>query len=258
MSRKGKVHKPWTEDEIHRLLELKKTNSSARVGELLGRSRACVDGKLKYVKKKGATKGVSRRQWSEEDREMLRRMWPDHTRQEVATALGRHVSHVADYARYMGLRTSEQQRLAKGWTYINRRDISYAPWTGAQADELRRLLETRSLGDIALITGRSLRSVRYMRGALKNGTWSPSGYRLWSEQEKERLRLMWPAHSLAEVAASLGRSEQSIAKRVVKLGLKKSPAYLMLHPGSAYYTYPPELRECIQLAKQIERKLSDR
>lgn len=188
----------------------------------------------------------------------LRRMWPDHTKQEVAAALGRHVSHVASYAGYMGLRKSQQQLLAKGWKCMDRKDIPYAPWTRAQADELLLLLETCSLGEIASATGRSISSIRYMRSALKNTAWSPLGYRAWSEQEKERLRIVWPDHSSAEVAASLGRSEKSVARRAVKLGLKKSAAYLMLHPGSIYYTYPAELRECIQLAKQIERKLSDR
>ncbi len=258
MSMKGEVHKPWTEDDVRRLLDLRKTNTLSRVGEILGRSRPCIASKLNYIKTKGTTQVRKRRQWSKEDRETLRRMWPDHTKQEVATALGRNVSHVVDYARYMGLRMSQKHRLAKGWQHMERKDFPYAPWTRAQADELLRLLETCSLGSITLITGRSLGSVRHMCRALKKGNWSPLGYRAWSEHEKETLRLMWPDHSLAEVAASLGRSEKSVAKRVTKLRLRRSATYLILLNQSAKNAYPPELRECIQLAKQIERKLGDR
>jgi len=258
MSRKEKVRKPWTEEEISRMVELSKTKTSAQVGALLGRSMKSIVNKLRSIRTKAAPQARWLRQWSEEDRETLRRMWPDHTKQEVAAALGRHVSHVVSYAHYMGLRVSEQQRLAKGWQRMDRRGSSYTPWTRAQADELLRLLETCSLGNIALITGRSLDSVRLMCRALKKGTWSPSGYRAWSEREKETLRLMWPDHSLAEVAAALDRSEKSVATRVTKLRLRKSATYLILLNQSAKNAYPPELRECIQLAKQIERKLGDR
>lgn len=258
MTKKREVYKPWTRDEISKMLELKKTNTSVQVGKLLGRSGKSIDKKLWHIKIRGATQVTWLRKWTEEDREMLRSMWPEHTKKEVAAALGRHVGHVLSYAQRMGLRNSDQLRLAKGWQHVNQKDVSHAPWTRAQADEVLHLLETYSLGEIASITGRSLDSVRYMRDQLKSGTWSPSSYRVWSEHEKETLRLLWPDHSLAEVAAFIGRSEQSVAKRVTKLRLRKSATYLMLLNRRAKYAYPQELRECMLMAKQIERKLSDR
>ena len=257
MSRKGGVRKPWTEDEIRQLLELKKSNTSVQVGELLGRSGRSISWKLSYIKK-GKIQVRWDRHWSKDDRETLLRMWPDHTKQEVAIALGRHVGLVAAYARYMGLRESQQQRLAKGWQRMERTGVAYCSWTRDQADELLRLLETCTLEEVASATGRSIAAIRCKRAALKNGACSHSSRRGWSAQEKETLRLMWPDHRLAEVAAALGRSEKSVEMGAARLGLKKSVAYLLLHVGSAYHAYPTELRESIQMAKQIERKLNDR
>jgi transposase-like protein len=113
MSRKGEIRRPWTDQELQKMLQLLKEHKVAIVAKMIGRSRLSVQDKVHVIRVRGLQPARPFNPWSDEDREKLRRIWPDHTKQQAADALGRSVSSVQIYARYMGLKKSQEHLLSK-------------------------------------------------------------------------------------------------------------------------------------------------
>ena len=98
-------HAPWTRGEISNLLLLMKSHTLDQVAKILGRPRGTVY--YRYIRALAGDRSTARapyRPWSERDREILRRMWPNHCLRDVAAALGRESASVEIYAkRHLGL-----------------------------------------------------------------------------------------------------------------------------------------------------------
>ncbi|WP_211368933.1 HNH endonuclease signature motif containing protein [Pseudoxanthomonas jiangsuensis] len=68
--------------------------------------------------------------------------------------------------------------------------------------------------------------------ARKGKALGPTGPRVdWSADEDAKLRALYPDTMTSDVAVALGRSLQSVRNRVVRLGLRKSEAFMASKPG---------------------------
>lgn len=141
---------------------------------------------------------------------------------------------------------------------MTRKGKSGRPWTLEQVDEMLRLRRSHTVASISKIVGRSERSVSAKLQAVVAGRRTTRKYHEWSGEDIETLRGMWPSHSCIEIASRVGLTPKSVQRKAERLGLRKPVAYLMTHTTSAYLAYPKELRDCIQLAKQIREKINER
>ena len=187
----------------------------------------------------GLHRPVRRRRWSRTEDAIVRDGYADGlTCSEIAAGLEhRTPTAIAARARKLGLATYARA------------------WTGADDARLGRILAARSTDDAARLLGRTPEAVRGRArrlGITASVTRAPAraGAR-WSEGE-DALLVLHAGLNPAMLSALLDRSDQAIAQRLRRLGLRTGRWRSPHHPSPANGGFTPGERAL------IERELRDR
>ena len=180
----------------------------------------------------GLHRPARRRRWSRTEDAIVRDGYADGlTCSQIAAGLEhRTPTAVAARARKLGLATYARE------------------WTGADDARLGRILATRSTEDAARLLGRTPEAVR--RRARKLGITGPvsraparAGAR-WS-QDEDALLVLHAGLNPAMLSALLDRSDQAIAQRLRRLGLRTGRWRSPHHPSHASGGFTPGERALI-------------
>ncbi len=192
----------WNEDEIHYLRKHYGRVPNVTLAEELGRS-------VDAVEIKAGRLGLSRKIVRLTSAQMA---W-------VRENVGRISYH--NMARTLGVSDATVMEIAHSNGY--RPKLDSRPWTEMEDDLLRRRYGELSNREIAAELQRtprmvSTRAVELGLAAARVGRTRRGAY---SAEEDKSIRVMLASHSLVEIAEALGRSYDSIAKRIQRLGLQR-------------------------------------
>lgn len=127
-------------------------------------------------------------------------------------------------------------------------------WTAEEVALVNKLIPSMTYREIGAHVGRSPKAIEVMAGRRTSRPNKRSAD--WTEEEDAMLRRLFPDHTTNQAAERLGRSAKSVERRAARLGLQKSPAYLV-GIGRDYQLLAPELREVITLTKKIRKELKN-
>ena len=142
--------------------------------------------------------------WSEDEIELLKRLFPCGGAGEIAKQTGRPLTAVRQKAYNMGIKTDK-----------------YHFWLANEIQLLKELYPNESIHNIAEKLGRSEQAIRdkaYIAGLKDKKEKAP----LWSNQEIALFKKMYPDNSIRDIANKLGRTVLAVQQKAYKLGLRKS------------------------------------
>lgn len=183
------------------------------------------------------------RPWTKKEFRFIEKNWLTMKDAEMAEQLGRTRPSVA-------VHRVKVLKLVK--------ERSGPTWTEEDDEMMRSLygqVDTRFLAAMLSRTFNSLKSRAFDLGISSPKTVIALP---WSKAEIEILRLHYPTQALPDFAHLLpGRPLDAIKRKLMKLHLKRDPAYLLASKNARFSGYPRELQELIHLLNQVQRKLKD-
>jgi hypothetical protein len=140
--------------------------------------------------------------WSEDEIELLKKLFPSGGAREIAKQIGRPLIAVRQKAYNMGIKT-RGNRL----------------WSADEVRLLKKLYPNEIVRSIAEKLGRSYRAVGFKARTIGL---KKEKYPLWSNQEIRLLKKMYPDKSARDIANKLGRTVLAVQQKAYKVGLRKS------------------------------------
>lgn len=230
--KKKRFHRghPWSDKELADLQKMYPSRTNGALELHFGRSWQSILSKANQLGlKKPKNRNRKRRPWSDLEIGLLRALYPDTPREEIADQLiGRSLHAVQGMAHILGL------------SRMN-------PWTEEEVALLRQLWPDRTLSELAGILERSQRAVKSKARKLglrrrpivdadsgdndeaiasrERRSKRPAS-RPWSEEEVKHLKHVYRTSSPKEIARDLNnRSAASIRGKAWELGLTQSLAW---------------------------------
>jgi hypothetical protein len=215
---------------------------------------------------------MTRRPWTNTERATLRALYPDHSAQECAQALGRSVPAIHMRANALGLRKSLE------WISQRSREVALNPSHGARAHRFQPGITPWNKGQPFQSGGRSAETqFKPGRPAHEASNWLPIGSeRINADGYLERKttddpslvparrwvavhRLVWeathgPIAPGMVVAFKPGMRTTSAAEITLDRLELMSRAEIMRR--NSYHNYPKELAQLIQLRGALNRKIN--
>jgi predicted transcriptional regulator len=146
------------------------------------------------------------RLWSDDEIELVKKLYAEKPTKELAKQLGRTLAAVKHRAHVLGLK----------------RKIRYeAHWTPEDIAVLKELYPTCPIGEIAKKLGRTVTAVRSR--AIQLGIKRKSYLeKVWTAEELQLLRELYPTHEdIQDIAERIGRSPSAVRGKANYLGLSK-------------------------------------
>ena len=147
--------------------------------------------------------------WSEDEVNLLKRLFPRGRAREIAEQTGRPLTAVKQKAYRMGIKTRE-------WRL----------WSANEIKLLKKLYPSENTQSIADKLGRSLQTVTQKASLIGLKKVGKAPVRVWSREEEAQLRKMYPDNIVPDIANQIGRTVSMVESKAHKLGLRKAkPAY---------------------------------
>jgi len=165
--------------------------------------------------------------WTEEEIQLLKKLYPIKFNREIASILGRSIYSIEKQANRLGLK--KKPIVFKKGTIKMLRKNEMKPWSKKDIEKLKRLYPNLPTDEVAKILGRTVKAVKHKAYALgikkqrdyfvRNG--KKINRKRWTDEEIKILRELYPKESAKSIAKKLGRPVNSIWIKAERLGLTK-------------------------------------
>lgn len=197
-----------------------------------------------------ATRKREHRLWTDQEKAELRSLVPTHTFKEIGRLLGRSHRSVSSMAFFLRLNGPTRSKA----------------WTEADLAVLKRNYENCKTTDLAQTLGRPDKAVRSMANhlGLKKSELADSRGKnkkpatLENAKFEPLLRELHPKLSNPQIALLIGKSPSWVMSQYQRLGLTRDPETVRKRRAENFGgDLPPEIRELVDLRRQLVRKLNE-
>ncbi|MFA6185997.1 MAG: hypothetical protein WC770_02130 [Phycisphaerae bacterium] len=237
---------PWTKDEIGELRRMYLNLSNGDIAKKLNRTKQAVQAKTRKLKLFGEFKeqglvrktgsGVNR--WSDSEIDILKKLYPEKSKDYIAKKLGRTKKAVEVMGRRLKLTSNAPRKNS---------------WTIEEDTFIEEHIAKWPIEKIAEKLGKTFNAIQ-RRAWKKHFTRNcPNKHhtqeKFWTNQELKQLEHWHGKLSKKAIAAKLGRSVQSVKAKAKHIGLRKPPIWTAKNIAILKKYFPFETNP--QVAKRI-------
>lgn len=202
--------KAWSKDDLDQLKKYYLNMELSQLAQILNRTPRAIESKASIL-------GISKtKKWSQKDYAFLKSNYQIMSNNEIAIKLGRTVGAIE--------RKAQQLDLKKPKDFICR---IKRKWTSSEIEYLKmnykKVSPRKICSELGITEGTLYRMASYynLQETMKKGSQKTNTNKKWSDQEVEFLVMNYNSMTHEEIAFALGRTKQSIQKKLHYIDLRK-------------------------------------